>query len=96
MIESGVYSFIFNLIKDSLPSPIRNLDLSTLDLLKNPLIKGYINLTAKGLGDIFVDSVETHDINFEFFINGAIELLLKDQYPADNNLVIDKESLEVK
>ena len=28
MIESGVYSFIFNLIKDSLPSPIRNLDLS--------------------------------------------------------------------
>ena len=29
MIESGVYSFIFNLIKDSLPSPIRNLDLST-------------------------------------------------------------------
>lgn len=98
LVESNILKLFSFLIKDSLPNYFQNININ-IEFLKGPLFENIMNGIANGLGTELAKYIGSDDLKIESFIDNAIygELLkdvLIDNYPGDNNININRKTLE--
>ncbi len=98
VIDSGIIAFVYEMVKDSLPSILQNMNFKNLDLLGS-VVKSYMNEAQEGLGTKIHAAFGKKHLNLDILIDDVVygTLLadaLQDEPPADNNVVIKRATLQ--
>ncbi len=98
LVDSNLLSLISIVVRDSLPGFLQNLNI-TIDTLKTPIIENFLNATIDNLGTELIkylgdDYLDLENFIDEFLFHQLLKNTLIDNYPGDNNITIQRESLE--
>ncbi len=99
LLHSNLLRFVYEVIKDSLPSIFQNININNLGFIKSALFESLLNGLVPELGTGFVSSLGEEELYLSRLINDVIfnqilEEELRSDYPGDNNIVISRTTLE--